>query len=140
MPIHKLIKNTINDDLKLSLMIYATPEEIVEAFYGPLDQIESIGGFDGDGVNYTLSVEDMLTSVRKMGCWGFCDNKTCIHVWFAADVDIKDLIRLLAHERGHSLRPFLRDSAAEERKAGKYEEAAVFAFEIAQELIKSKSL
>ena len=118
------------------IYIHDTIESVFEEyFHCPVSEISGMGGFDQNGKEYEFSVDELFCNVKEGGCWGFVNLKHNIHVWFRPDVDMRELVRFFAHEKGHTLRPFHRDEMAEEMKAGRYEDAAVFAFDIASQLL-----
>ena len=132
--IDKEIKDPSGNNI-LKLKIYTTAEECFEAFWHcPISEIEEMGGVGEGGDEITISAKDALSNIVRVGCWGFCDNKNVIHVWLSNECEMSDLVHMLAHERGHTLRPFHRDDEAEERKSEKYGEVARFAFTIANQL------
>ena len=139
MKIIKEIESVVDRKKSIELHIYETPEEVVSAMFGKIDDIVDVGGFDGNGSEYHMTLDTMLSNIKESGCWGFSGNKKAIHVWFDKSVDLKTLIHLFAHERGHLLRPYHRDEEQEEIKAERYGDTAVFAYEVATELLSLES-
>lgn len=135
MKIVKEINSILEGETSVELHIYDTPEEVISAFFGPIEDIAEVGGFDGKGGEYHLSLDEMIANITENGCWGFCGDKNSIHVWHSKDVDLKTLIHFFAHERGHILRPHHKDEEKEEMKAERYGDTAVFAYEVSTALI-----
>lgn len=132
------ITNTKNSAIESKIFIYKDIKKIVGAHFGDLvlDGTETINGFDGEGGEYSLSVDEFIKNVSSFGCWGFCEGNENIHIWYDEKVELKSLIHFLAHEKGHMNRPHHKDKEREEMKAELYGNTAVFAFEIAEVLYK----
>jgi len=140
MIIEKEIKSLFEGKTIIKIMIYDSAQECLESHLGyKFSEISEMGGYDGQGNEYRFSPEQALENMTERGCWGFCNDKDTFHIWVAADCAIDDLIHLLAHERGHTLRPFYRQEEKEEIKAERYGETARFAYQIATQ-IKSKTV
>ena len=77
----------------------------------------------------------VLRSRRKTGTWGFCHDKREIHIWVAKWAKKRSVIRLLAHEIGHTIRPYHRSSSDEESKAEQYADVAQMAFDVMCDLL-----
>lgn len=119
----------------IKIKIYNSVQECFEAHLGcKLSEIGEMGGFDGDGREYKFSPEEAMENMIETGCWGFCDEKLTIpvlHVWCSPKCQMDNLIHLLAHERGHTLKPWHRKPEREEVKAERYGETARFAYQVA---------
>ena len=119
----------------IKIKIYDSAQECFEAHLGcKLSEVDVMGGCDGDGNEYEFTPEAAMENMAKTGCWGFCDDKAIIptlHIWCSPDCQVDNLIHLLAHERGHSLKPWHRSEAKEEIKAERYGETARFAYQVA---------
>lgn len=128
---------------KIKIKIYDSVQECFEANLDcKLSEIEEMGGFDGDGNEYKFTPQEAMENMVKRGCWGFCDEKSTIpiiHIWCSPECQIDDLIHLLAHERGHTLRPWHSSPQREEMKADRYGETARFAYQVALQIRKLKS-
>lgn len=86
------------------------------------------GGVDENGNEWEMDFDEIITAIKRMGCYGFTDNKTNIHVWISKKADPTDIINLLAHERGHLIKPNHRNLVKEEMKAEMYGLCAEFAY------------
>ena len=124
----------------IELFVYDTIEEIECAYTGAdsIDGSEVIEGFDGDGKEYSLTMDEFIENTKMFGCWGFCDNKKNIHVWYSDNVGLGELISFFAHEMGHINEPHHESEQEEEMKADKYAETAVFAYDISTALLNEK--
>lgn len=70
----------------------------------------------------------------KLKCWGWCEDKRAIHLWVSCRAKLQDVIALVAHEIGHTIRPHHKYFVPEETKACKYSRVARMATEIASDL------
>ncbi len=124
---------------KIKIKIYDSCQECFEAHLGcKISEVGEMGGFDGQGKEYKFTPAQAMENMIERGYWGFCDDKTDIpvlHIWYSPDCEIDDLIHLLAHERGHSLRPYYRSEKKEEMKADQYGETARFAYQVALQML-----
>ena len=119
----------------IKIKMYDSAQECFEAHLGcKLSDVDVMGGCDGNGNEYKFTPETALENLVKTGCWGFCDDKGVVpilHIWCSPDCQIDNLIHLLAHERGHTLRPWHRSQEKEEMKAERYGDTARFAYQVA---------
>jgi hypothetical protein len=139
MKIIKEVTSVLEKSEGIELVIYDNPKECMEAWCQcPLSEIKEWGGYDGDGKEYLFTPEQVLGNITENKCWGFQKEKKSIHIWFDKDCDISLLINLLAHERGHIEKPHHKKQDLEEIKAEKYGNIAVFAYEVAKELMDEK--
>lgn len=123
-----------NCDLKIFL--HDTIESVFEEYFRcPVEEMNGMGGFDQNGKEYELSAQEIFDNVKTCGCWGFVNDKRDIHFWFRPDVDKRELVRFFAHEKGHTMKPYHRDDMKEEMKAGRYEDAAIFGYDVATQLL-----
>jgi uncharacterized protein YjaZ len=119
------------------IFVHETIQSVIESYFkAPVSEIATMGGFNQDGKEYEYPIGEVIANIEEVGCWGFVSAKEDIHLWFRQDVEMRELVRFFAHEKGHTLRPFHRDPMAEELKAGRYEDAAIFGFELASQLLK----
>jgi len=102
------IDSTYTGKRVLRVHVHDTYVECQEASWSPpgehigIEEIQSMGGFDANGNETEISVEEMLAGEATMNCWGFCDTNTGdVHVWFKPECSMGELIFLLAHEMGH---------------------------------------
>jgi hypothetical protein len=70
----------------------------------------------------------LIAAIKPVGCYGFAKNNTDICVWISKNASTLDIISLLAHERGHLIRPNHKDPMQEETKAELYGLCAEFAY------------
>lgn len=82
---------------------------------------------DGDRLR-VWGMRRVIRSRTKAGTWGWVEDKGKIHIWIADYAKKKHIIRTLAHEMGHIMRPYKRISTEEEAKAERYAEVAQGAF------------
>ncbi len=126
----------------IRIKIYDSVQECFEAHLGcKLSDIGEMGGYDADGKEYKFTPQEAMGNMKEMGCWGFCNDKSNIpilHVWWSPECQITDLIHLLAHERGHTLRPWHSSEEKEEMKAERYGKTARFAYQVAMQLMNIK--
>ena len=132
-----------NNDMELTeevhIVIHKTSTECLEAYCRkPLDKVKYFKDRDLDGNEYKIPISKMLSNMRQCKCWGFCDEKNLIHIWFSKTCAFDDLVYLVGHERGHMLRPYRQSIKEEELKAHKYGETALMAYQVAFELMEKK--
>jgi hypothetical protein len=124
------------DEQQVKVIVYDTPQKVLlEYFGGEMTEEDELCGCDGKGKEYHITTKEMADNMKMSGCWGFCRGKSEIHLWHSKDVDMSELIHLLAHERGHMLNPIYKTHAKEEIKAEKYGDTARFAYDVAKNLI-----
>ena len=85
---------------------------------------------DMDGKRHKDTMAKTMRRMRNRGCWGWCEGKAKIHVWINSRCKPIDAIALIAHEIGHTQKPFRVTSDAEERKANTYESVAKGAIQV----------
>lgn len=126
--------SAVDGDDVIKLERYETAEDLLCAMWQcDIEDLKKSkhGGFDGNGKEYEYSYDDLIRSLKIMGCYGFADSKKKIHFWVDINVvDPIDFIGMIAHEKGHMTRPFHKDEMKEEIKAERYGDAASFAFQI----------
>src|SRR3990170_330521 len=64
---------------------------------------------DADGTKHRTKKGTAYSSIQKRKCWGWTEDKKRIHVWIGKKANLLDIVDLLAHEFGHTNRPFYRD-------------------------------
>ena len=125
---------------KIDIHLYPTARSCLKAFFcgeAP-EKVGKFTGYEVDGTRYRMSGKKFLATIKKhRTCWGFCRKKTEIHVWVSKRAKLVDVVALIAHERGHTLRPYY-PHRKEEMKAGRYEDMASFALTVAVDLINRK--
>lgn len=124
--------------MKLDVFRYDTLEACMAAFYGCteiglLDQPRT--RWEHKGRETVWPIRRVIRNRKKIGTWGWAENKKAIHVWITKEASMQSVIHLVAHELGHLERPYRMDKFEEERKAVKYSEVATLAFEISEDLI-----
>ena len=103
-----------------------------------LDEVESQDGtwiwgdYDGE---HSMPMKEAISKILSSRVWGWLEGKDTMHIWFAKNVDPRRLIAVIAHEMGHSNRPYHRDTVREEQKASRYEWVAFTAFDIMSDLL-----
>jgi hypothetical protein len=123
-----------------SLVIHETPEAVWEAMWGEnilALKDATFGGIDNDGNDTDpFSTSDALQGIEETGIWGFvnlADESKPIHVWFAPDASMKQLISFFAHELAH-VKDLDQAPCADEQEAWaiRIEQLAAEAFELAE--------
>lgn len=104
------------------VLIYNTPEEILNKFWGCDEDYEGDHGFnDGKGNEIILSHAETIDNIKEMGVWGFVGDKKDIHIWIDFDtVDDTNFMSFISHEIGHLQKPYKKDLMEEEMKAEHY--------------------
>lgn len=90
------------------------------------------GDHDGE---HSMPMKEAVSKILSSRVWAWLGDKDTMHLWFAKNVDPKRLTAVIAHELGHSERPWHRDTIQEEQKASRYERVAGTAFEIMSDLL-----
>jgi hypothetical protein len=133
---HKFASSDGKEDVTVT--VYSDLTKCIEACWGlPIQEITNWGGCDLEENECEITVDEAISDIKECGCWGVCNNKNEIHLWMDKNVDPRQLIRLLAHERGHMLRPYHREFVKEESKACRYEDCAMFSYDVTMELLKT---
>jgi hypothetical protein len=126
-----------------NIIRHQTLESLLEFMWGcPISELEesTITGADEHGEEHEITFEKMVENIKYEGLYG-CAGNDDIHIWFNKDdVDLVDLVHLLAHERAHIvLSPHAaanaHDDIAEELMCEAVAECAVFALEEALKLL-----
>jgi len=68
--------------------------------------------------------------ILKFGCWGWCENRSILHLWISRRARFVDALNLIAHELGHCQKPHHNSRSKEEIKAANYGSIAESALEI----------
>lgn len=112
---------------KPTIVRYRTANQCLAAYHGcRVSELPSRGYwyfFDRKGKRVRLSVKACHKEIVRRGCWGFCRDKSSIHVWISSRATTKEAVALLAHELGHCQKPWL-SRGREEIKAAGYERVA----------------
>jgi hypothetical protein len=137
-------KYTINTKLiskNKSIKIYRwdTARSCLEYFFNvkSLNHITktTVKGYDEQGTKWEVTPKRLLKAIQKQGCWGFVENKNKLHFWCHKNCkNTKQLFALFAHELGHFIKPYYKNTRQEEIKAGTYGTAAEFAFDMIKSL------
>ena len=90
------------------------------------------GDVDGE---HSMPMKEAISTILSFRVWGWLEGKDTMHIWFAKNVDHKRLLQVIAHEVGHSYRPWHRDTVLEEQKADLYGVVAGQAFQIMDDLL-----
>ena len=94
---------------------------------------------DWAGGEHSMSMKEAISKILSDDeVWSWLEDKETIHIWFDENVSSKRLLEVIAHELGHSHRPFHQGAIEEERKANMYEMVAGTAFDIMNDLLESK--
>lgn len=100
-----------------------------------LDTLEGKWKFmSADGTEDICANKDAIKDIRKLSAWGWVEGKETIHLFVRKSAKLKDVISLLAHEVGHTRRPFHK-SVIEEKKACIFAEVARCAFDLSTEIL-----
>jgi hypothetical protein len=123
---------------------YKTITECLAAFfYCQKDELSSVRGqfkwSDADGTVHSQEVQEAIRVIKKRPVWGWVEDKRTLHLFIRKRASFRQVLRLVAHELGHTRRPFHR-SVKEEQKAEKYAEVATDALDIAQQLTGIKKI
>ena len=127
-------------DPSIQFILYDTLFECMASYFDcEVSEIKEQKGVwewaDYDGKKHSVSMEDAINDILSNGkTWGWVENKKRIHFWKDKSATKKQIIRTLAHELGHTHRPFHRDTFKEEQKAEKYAEVAETAYDIMGEI------
>lgn len=95
---------------------------------------------DSKGNEDTISDSEVLESIKKIGIWGWVEDKTnTIHLWCdTGRIKMEDMVFFLGHEIGHTIKepdvPHTHD-LDEEHRADGYAWAAKEAYRIASLII-----
>ncbi len=92
------------------------------------------GDVDGE---HSMPIKEAVSTILSFRVWGWLEGKDTMHIWFAKNVDPKRLLQVIAHEIGHSYRPYHRDAIKEEQKADLYGIVAGQAFGVMSDLLGS---
>lgn len=117
----------------ISFFTYDSLEECMSSFFNcEPNEVKNLPHWKwmDDGRYRVWSMSRVLRNRRKTGTWGFCRGKKEIHVWIGNNAKKESIISLLAHEIGHTKRPYRRTRELEESKAETYAEVAKIAFEM----------
>ena len=94
---------------------------------------------DWAGGEHSMSMKEAISKILSDSeVWGWLEDKETLHIWFDENVSSKKLLGVIAHEIGHSCRPFHRYAIKEEQKANMYEMVAGMAFDIMNNLLESE--
>lgn len=122
----------------VEIIRYESLEKCVAAFLGCSPEEIPDGKWwwaEEDGSVHAWPMSRVLRVRRKRGTWGWCEDKKVLHLWVAPYAEFKCVLRLVAHELGHTKRPYRRLRSQEEAKADTYANVAVLAYGIATELV-----
>ena len=116
---------------KLTIIRYRTAKQCFAAYHNSFSSKlpKSWTFFDRAGKKKHQSMKACLSYVRNLGCWGWCSNKSVLHLWVSSRAKMPEAIALIAHEIGHCQHPFEK-GGKEEQKAAKYEKVARTAVDI----------
>lgn len=120
----------IDEEQTITIFRYPTSKSCMEAFFErDIDKVKICKGYDDEGNPWKCTSDEFLKYIRKNGCWAFIDLDNTIHIWHRKNTSIEKLVELLAHELGHTQRPYKYDLKEEEIKAGKYSHTARYAYQ-----------
>ena len=88
------------------------------------------------GKRESWDVQKAMSDIRKCSCWAWVENKTIIHFFISSQATMLQLVKLFAHELGHTQRPYHR-TLKEEQKADKYSNVAAAAYAMAEQAIET---
>ena len=109
-----------------------TIEALLEVMWGVHYQELScgmFGGIDANGEDCEWALSEMIDGIRESGCYGCIGHDNVIHVWIGQGADPRNVLALLAHERGHAIKPHHRDDLDDEIKAEVFAGCALFAYD-----------
>lgn len=135
-----------DDGERILVAVHETLESCIAAYFDcPESEIlEREGhweGYDSKGEPYRLTTQEVVENCTRKGVWGFLEDKVKIHVWVdTGKATFADALKLIAHERGHMLRPYHKTTRGEEMKAGRYEDVADFAYLAATVIFGNKEI
>lgn len=126
----------------ISLVPYDSLEECMASFfYCEPKELKNLPNWKwiDEGRYKVWPMTRVLRIRRKRGTWGFCRDKKEIHIWIGINAKKKSIIRLLAHEIGHTKRPYKRIKELEEDKAEVYAEVARMSFEMMEYILEKNN-
>lgn len=91
---------------------------------------------DADGNYHSQPMKAALvTAVLERKAWGWLEDRRILHIWCDKKATPVQVLKVVAHEIGHSRRPHHRKGLRDERKAAQYARVAMMAFDIMSGLI-----
>lgn len=91
---------------------------------------------DEDGQIHSKPMKAALTTlVIERKVWGWLDDRRVLNIWVSEKAEPWQVLRVMAHELGHCLKPFYKNNLREEKKAAKYAKVATKAFVLMEELM-----
>ena len=127
-------------DPVIQLIVYDTLLECMAAFFdcdaSEVQEQEGVWEWaDWDGERHTESAKEVISTIlAESKVWAWVENKSIVHLWKDKEATQKQILNVLAHEIGHTHRPYHKDSFKEEQKAEKYAEVASLAFDMMKDL------
>lgn len=117
------------------LVVHQSAKELLLAFWSSTDvdlgdiEKSTMGGFTPDGKQVSMTFQQNVEAIERMGYWGFADcPKHKVHIWVGEKVSPAETIFLLGHELGHLLGKPHDDELMEEERADEYGVAAQVAW------------
>ena len=127
-------------DHVIQLIVYDTLLECMAAFFDcDTSEVQKQEGVwewaDWDGEQHSQSTREAISTILKeRKVWGWVEEKSIVHLRKDEEATQKEILNVLAHEIGHTHRPYHKDSFKEEQKAEKYAEVATLAFDMMNSL------
>lgn len=125
---------------ELVIVRYDTLRECLAAYLCcECDKVEDQEGIwqwsDAHGTHHESSMKDAIALILQDLVWGWVEDKHILHVWTSDQATPEHILNMLAHEMGHTRRPWHRDTFLEEQKACGHALVAVTAFQIMNEFL-----
>jgi len=123
---------------KIKIRICDSPERILCLYFDEpsLNNIQDckIRYYDASIRKWArVSGREFITLIKTTGSWGFTHNNI-IYIWYDGKPDTKELALLLAHEYGHTKKPYREYGVEEEKKAYTYEQCGKFVEKVMRKL------
>ena len=99
----------------------------------PVDGGLSVGYSDGE-----VTLKEFKRNLDRQGIWGFVDEKGIVHYWMKEGVAFDTVLAFIAHETGHLNGKKYKYNEKEENKATTFDGVAVYAYRMANKLLKRK--
>jgi len=91
---------------------------------------------DADGEPHKQPMREAIADIKaKEPVWAWVEDKHVLHIWIGDTATPAQVLGVLAHEVGHTYRPYHRCVFKEEQKAAKRADIAMLAFDIMNALI-----
>jgi len=117
--------------------VYQDLSDLLRSYFRGLNS-DDVKGYDGKREEvYKYTAENLFALLVEEGYWGFVKGEKSVHLWIdKGKKSFKDvLIYLVAHEIGHTIKPFYKRASDEEIKATRYEEFVELAYRVTEKIM-----